>query len=254
VRHTARRAAEIITVSEYSRQDICATYGIAPERITVTPEAVAAQFAPITSASELQNVRRKYGIERDYLLALGSIQPRKNLVRLIEAYAYLRESHPSRELPLLVIAGKRAWLENEVFRVAKTSAASRDVIFTGYVPDSELPALYSGALCFIYPSYFEGFGLPPLEAMKCGTPVIAGNRTSLPEVIGDAGILIDPYDQKDLASAIANLIFNKELRRDLSARGLVRARAFNWRTTAKLTLQVYQQARGNLDGNQTPRD
>jgi glycosyltransferase involved in cell wall biosynthesis len=242
VRHTARRAAEIITVSEYSRQDICATYGISPERVTVTPEAASAEFVPITNEAALQNVRRKYGIERDYLLALGSIQPRKNLVRLIEAYAYLCESHPGRELPLLVIAGKRAWLENEVFRVAKTSAASRDVIFTGYVPDSALPALYSGALCFIYPSYFEGFGLPPLEAMKCGTPVIAGNRTSLPEVVGGAGLLIDPFDSRSIADGIAQLLFNPNVRADLGRRGLERAQLFDWQNTAKQTLQVYERA------------
>lgn len=242
VRHTARRAAEIITVSEYSRQDISATYGISPERITVTPEAASPQFIRITSETELQNVRRKYGIERDYILALGSIQPRKNLVRLIEAYTYLSERHSDMELPRLVIAGKKGWLESEVFRVAKASAAAHDVVFTGYVPDSELPALYSGALCFIYPSYFEGFGLPVLEAMQCGTPVITGNRTSLPEVAGAAGLLIDPFDSQSIADGIAHLLRNPDVRDDLSRRGLERAKLFDWRKTAKQTLQIYKRA------------
>ncbi len=242
VRHTARRAAEIITVSEYSRQDISATYGISPERITVTPEAASPQFIRITSETELQNVRRKYGIERDYILALGSIQPRKNLVRLIEAYTYLSERHSDMELPRLVIAGKKGWLESEVFRVAKASAAAHDVVFTGYVPDSELPALYSGALCFIYPSYFEGFGLPVLEAMQCGTPVITGNRTSLPEVAGAAGLLIDPFDSQSIADGIAHLLRNPAVRDDLSRRGLERVKLFDWRKTAKQTLQIYKRA------------
>lgn len=245
VRHTARRAARIITVSEYSRQDICATYGISPEKVTVTPAAASARFTLITNQAELQNVRAKYGIERDYILALGSIQPRKNLVRLIEAYSYLYEHCTGVDLPRLVIAGKKGWLESDVFRIASQSVAAQDILFIGYVPDSELPALYSGAVCFVYPSYFEGFGLPVLEAMQCGTPVIAGNRTSLPEVIGDAGILIDPFDSKNIASAMADLISNKKLRGDLQARGLIRAKAFNWRATAKLTLQVYEQAFGH---------
>ena len=194
VRHTARRAAHIITVSEYSRRDIMQTYGIAPQRITVTPAAAPASFAPVTDEKELARVRDLYGIEGDYILNVGSIQPRKNLSRLIAAYSSLRRAQPGAKLPQLVLAGKCAWLYDETLRTIKELEVSNSVILTGYVPEAHLPALYSGALCFVYPSYFEGFGLPPLEAMKCGAAVIVGNKTSLPEVVGDAAVLVDPFD------------------------------------------------------------
>ena len=247
VRHTARRAAHIITVSEYSRQDISATYGVEPARITVTPEAAASHFAPVTNESELKRVRKSYGIQRDYILSLCSIQPRKNLVRLIEAYSDLRQAHPDVLLPQLVLAGKKGWLESEVFRCAELSPFKSDILFTGYVPDTDLPALYSAAICFAYPSYFEGFGLPVLEAMQCGTPVIAGNQTSLPEIVGDTGILFDPFSREDLRKALALLINDPSVRATLRLQGIERARIFNWITTARSTLQVYEQIyRGSI--------
>ncbi len=242
VRRTARRAAHLITLSEFSRQDISKTYGIPLERITVTPAAAPPQFARVANETQLQVVRRNYGIERDYILSLCSIQPRKNLVRLIEAYSDLRQHHPGTELPQLVLAGKKGWLENDVFQVAEQSPVAKDIVFTGYVADQDLPALYSGALCFVYPSYFEGFGLPVVEAMRCGAPVIVGNRTSLPEVVNGAGVLIDPFDHKAIASAISHLLSNPAAREDLRARGLKRASAFDWLKTAKQTLQVYELA------------
>ena len=242
VRATARRAARIITVSNYSRDDIVATYGIAPELITVTPEAAPPHFARVTSGNELKRVRESYGIAKDYILSLCSIQPRKNLVRLIEAYTSLRQSRPAGEFPQLVLAGKRAWLDRETIRAAERNSGDRDIVFTGYVPEQELPALYSGAICFVYPSYFEGFGLPVLEAMQCGVPVVAGNRTSLPEVVGDAGALIDPFDERELAAAIARVIDNPDYRAQLCVKGLKRAKLFSWTTAARLTLQVYERA------------
>lgn len=241
VRHTARRAAHIITVSEYSRQDISTTYGVEPARITVTPEAAASHFVPVTNESELKRVRKSYGIQRDYILSLCSIQPRKNLVRLIEAYSDLRQAHPDVPLPQLVLAGKKGWLENEIFRSAELSPFKSDILFTGYVPDTDLPALYSAAICFAYPSYFEGFGLPVLEAMQCGTPVIAGNRTSLPEIVGNTGILFDPFSKEELSRALALLINDPSVRTALRLQGIERAKIFNWLTTARSTLQVYEQ-------------
>jgi glycosyltransferase involved in cell wall biosynthesis len=240
VRATARRAAEIITLSDYSRSDIAKTYGIPPERITVTPAAASPRFARVTNGNEIKRVRESYGIGRDYILSLCSIQPRKNLVRLIEAYSSLRRSRPVGEFPQLVLAGKRAWLDRETIRAAEVNSVDRDILFTGYVPDLELPALYSGAICFVYPSYFEGFGLPLLEAMQCGVPVIAGNRTSVPEVIGDAGVLVDPFDEGELATAIARVIDIPDLRAQLSVKGVKRAQDFDWDTTARMTLQVYE--------------
>jgi glycosyltransferase involved in cell wall biosynthesis len=242
VRPTARRAAHIITVSEYSRADISRTYGIAPQRITVTPEAASTKFFPVTNETELRRVRESYGIQENYILSLCSIQPRKNLVRLIEAYSSLRGVRPGVKLPQLVLAGKRGWLNTEIFRTAERNALSKDILFTDYVPERDLPGLYSGALCFVYPSYFEGFGLPVVEAMQCGVPVIAGNRTSLPEVIGEAGLLFDPFDTQALVNALAQVIDDSECRAVLRSKGLERVKSFNWKTTARLTLGVYERA------------
>ena len=250
VRRTARRAAQIITVSEYSRQDISKTYGIAPQRILVTPEAAAARFSPVRNETELIKVRKNYGIERDYILSLCSIQPRKNLVRLIEAYSLLRQSRPEVKLPQLVLAGKRGWLDSETFNAAERNVRGGDILFTGYVPDKDLPALYSGATCFVYPSYFEGFGLPVLEAMQCGAPVIAGNRTSIPELVADAGLLFDPFDTASLADALKRTLDDAEYRTTLRRKGLKRSAEFSWKTTAELTLKVYEKAVG-LPGKST---
>ena len=243
VRRTARRAAHIITVSEYSRQDIIKTYRLDPERITVTLEAAPAHFRPAAS-SEVERVRALYGLEKEYILAVGSIQPRKNLIRLIRAYAHLRHSRPSDKLPQLVLVGKRAWLYSSTLRALAESGLDDRTVLTGYVSETDLPALYTGALCFVYPSYFEGFGLPPLEAMQCGAPVITGDQTSLPEVVGDAGLLINPFDESAIASAIARLIDDAGLRAELRNRGLQRAARFDWHETARLTLQAYERATG----------
>jgi len=242
VRRTAQKAAQILTLSAFSRDDIIETYAVDPERVFVTPPAAPANFAPVTNETELRRVRTSYGIERDYILALGSIQPRKNLVRLINAYSSLSRARGKTQLPQLVLAGKRGWLEAATIRAAEQSEARGDILFTGYVPDSDLPALYSGAMCFAYPSYFEGFGLPVLEAMQCGTPVIAGNRTSLPEAAGDAGVLCDPFDESAIAGALTQVIENPDYRAQLRVKGLEQAAAFSWQTTAKMTLEAYERA------------
>ncbi|HEV2905144.1 MAG TPA: glycosyltransferase family 1 protein [Pyrinomonadaceae bacterium] len=243
VRRTARHAAQILTLSEFSRRDVIETYGIDPDRVAVTPAAAPAHFRPATNETHLRRIRATYGIERDYILALGSIQPRKNLVRLINAYSSLWKERQNLAMPQLVIAGKRGWLEGETMRAAELSAAAHDIRFTGYVVEADLPKLFSGAMCFAYPSYFEGFGLPVLEAMQCGTPVIAGNRTSLPEVAGDAAVLVDPFDETVIANALRNLIENPDRRADLRVKGIERAKRFSWQQTARLTLQAYERAR-----------
>jgi len=242
VRRTAKKAAQILTLSEFSRRDIIETYALDPERVFVTPPAAPSHFVPVTDVTELRRIRMTYGIQRDYILALGSIQPRKNLVRLIKAYESLRGVVSSEQLPQLVLAGRRGWLEAETIRAAELSEARGDILFTGYVPDADLPAVYSGALCFAYPSYFEGFGLPILEAMQCGTPVIAGNRTSLPGVAGDAALLVDPFDQAAIGNGLVRLIKNADYRAELRVKGLDRAAAFSWKNTALLTLQAYERA------------
>ena len=242
IRRTARNAAHILTLSEFSRRDIIDTYKIDPERVSVTPAAAPPYFAPVKDETALRQIRTTYGIERDYILALGSIQPRKNLVRLIRTYSSLWQVRARAAMPQLVLAGKRGWRESETLRTAEQSAARKDVRFIGYVPDADLPALYSSALCFAYPSYFEGFGLPVLEAMQCGTPVVAGNRTSLPEVVGDAGVLVDPFDEKEIAEALTRMIDKPEARTEFRARGLEWAETFSWKRTAQLTLEAYERA------------
>ena len=241
VRHSARRADKILTLSEHTRGDVIQTYKIDPAKVAAIPLAAPAHFGPISDAKELQRVRHNYGIDGDYVLSVGSIQPRKNLVRLINAYAALKGVYTGNSFPKLVITGKRGWLYDETLRALEATGAKESIVLTGYVPEPDLPALYSGALCFVYPSYFEGFGLPPLEAMKCGTPVVVGNQTSLPEVVGDAGLQVDPFDVSAIAGAIGELINNPELRRELSAKGLKRAELFDWRNTAQQTLKVYEQ-------------
>ena len=241
VRHSARRATRILTLSEHTRRDVIDTYRIAADKVTAIPLAAPSHFGPVADDKELQRVRHIYGIEGDYVLTVGSIQPRKNLVRLIKAYAALRGAHSSNKCPKLVIVGKCAWLYDETLRALEETDVRDSVVLTGYVPESDLPALYSGALCFVYPSYFEGFGLPPLEAMKCGAPVIVGNATSLPEVVGDAALKVDPFDISAITAAMDQLINNSELRRELSVKGQARAKMFDWNDTARRTLAVYEQ-------------
>ena len=242
VRRTARKAAQILTLSEFSRRDIIDTYSIAPDCVSVTPAAAPSHFKPIEDETELRKIREIYGIERDYILSVSSIQPRKNLIRLIEAYSCLRGLRPEGKLPQLVLVGKRGWLDNETFRAAQRHSANNDMTFTGYVVEKDLPALYSGATCFVYPSFFEGFGLPVLEAMQCGAPVIAGNRTSIPEVVGKAGVLFDPFDTNSLVQALTRILDDSEYRAALRIQGLERAREFDWKQTARMTLEAYQKA------------
>jgi glycosyltransferase involved in cell wall biosynthesis len=240
VRRSARRAASILTLSEHARRDIMETYGIEGHRVHAVPLAAPAHYGPVEDDRELQRVRHTYGIDGQYILSVGSIQPRKNLGRLVRAYASLRNKHAPSRLPKLVLVGKCAWLYDETLRALQETGIEDSVILTGYVPETDLPALYSGATCFVYPSYFEGFGLPPLEAMKCGTPVIVGNRTSLPEVVGDAGISVDPFDVDGLALAMESVFTDTDLQRQLTTKGLARARLFSWQETARRTLEVYK--------------
>jgi glycosyltransferase involved in cell wall biosynthesis len=242
VPRSARQAAQVIALSRHGRDDIIETYGVEPEKVTVIPLAAPAHFQPVLNEQELQRVRQTYGIEGDYILSVGAIQPRKNLSRLVAAYSRLRPIGPKGNLPKLVLVGKWGWLYEETLRSIKELETSDSVVLTGYVPESDLPALYSGALAFVYPSYFEGFGLPPLEAMQCGTPVIVGNRTSLPEVIGDAGMLVDPFDVDDITAAIVKVISDSDFREQLRVKGLERASIFNWQKTARETLTIYRKA------------
>jgi glycosyltransferase involved in cell wall biosynthesis len=237
--HTARQAAAVLTGSEYSRQDIAQTYHVPPEKVIVTPYGFNQAFQPVRDSIKIEAIKKKYQIEQAYLLTVGNLQPRKNLPRLIRAYTRLREQVDDFHHQL-VIVGKKAWLFEPVLREARHSRYVTDIIFTDYVPEEDLPILYSGATVFVYPSLFEGFGLPVLEAMACGAPVITSNTSSLPEVVGDAGIMIDPHDEQALAVAIQRIVADARRRAHLSEQGLQQAQKFSWRRTAELTLRTYE--------------
>ena len=242
VRRTAKKASRIATVSEYSRQDLLNIYKLPPEKVVVTYNGVESHFTPRPHVpNETQEIRSRYGIARDFLLAVGSLQPRKNLVRLIRAYAKLR-SERADFTPQLVIVGRRLWLTHEIFDEVKKHRWADDVILTGYVADEDLPALYRAARAFVYPSLFEGFGLPPLEAMACGTPVVTSGVSSLPEVTGGAALLIDPNDEQSLASAMVEIVSDDLLRARLREKGIAQAKKFTWRDAAEKTLRLYQEA------------
>ena len=241
VRRTAQKAARIATVSEYSRQDLLRTYKLPPEKVAVTYNGVEPHFTPQAQLDEVAEIKQQFGIERDYLLAVGSLQPRKNLVRLIRAYAKLRAESESFS-PQLVIVGRKLWLAEEIFAEVRRQRWAEDVILTGYVSDNDLPKLYRQATAFVYPSLFEGFGLPPVEAMACGTPVITSDVSSLPEVTGRAALLIDPKNQTSIESALLQIMRDQELRAEMRERGIEQAKKFTWQAAAEKTLQLYQES------------
>jgi len=243
VRKTARRAVRIATVSEFSRRDLINTYGLDPDKVVVTANGVGAYFSPLPqSDNEQRDVLKRYGIQREYLVAVGSLQPRKNLVRLLHAYDHFREEVPNG--PQLVIVGRRLWLTGEIFREIGRRVWAGDVICTGFVPRNDLAALYRGSMALVYPSLFEGFGLPPLEAMACGVPVVTSRTSSLPEVVGEAALLVNPYDEGEIAKALFRITHDSELRKELRERGFERAKQFTWRMAAERTLALYRESCG----------
>lgn len=241
---SARHAAAVITVSESTKRDVIRRFGIPEERITVTYEAAAPEFSP-APPEEIDRVRFRYGTGPRYILAVGNLQPRKNLKRLVQAFAALRgEGQAVR----LVLVGKVRWRESELFSFVVKSGVEKDVVFTGYVPSADLPALYSGAAVFCYPSLYEGFGLPVVEAMACGAPVVAGNVSSLPEVAGEAALLVDPRSVRALTDALRALLSDEALAAETRRLGLAQAARFSWADTARRTLAVYEQVLGSHRG------
>jgi glycosyltransferase involved in cell wall biosynthesis len=194
------------------------------------------RFVPVTDAQVLGETAARYGISGPYCLHVGTLQPRKNLGLLMEAWDYMRGRMDSP--PQLLLAGRKGWLYDELFSTVRSRGLESLVKFTDYVEQDDLPALYSGAEALVFPSLYEGFGLPPLEAMSCGTPVLASNATSLPEVVGAAGILLGPQDPIPWAEAVMKIMQEPNLRRSLSAKGLERAAHFTWERCAVQTMQV----------------
>jgi glycosyltransferase involved in cell wall biosynthesis len=235
----------VICISEFTRTEFCETTGMSPERVMVVPLAAAHFFRPVTDPAVIAATRERYHVPGgEYLLCLAAPQPRKNLAHLIRSFFRLLDEQ---RLPniYLVLAGSReqGWMYDEVLAAAESSSThSSRLIFTGYVADQDLPALYSGAVAFVFPSLYEGFGLPALEAMACGTPVITSNTTSLPEVVGDAALSVDPTDADKLCEAMCTILSDHSLREELSRKGLMRAAEFSWKRCAELTANVYHVA------------
>lgn len=232
-----RRADRIITISRFSKQQIMKHFGVPEERISVIPCAADGErFCPVKNRGEvLPTLCQKYGIEGDYYLYLGNLEPRKNITRLIEAYAEALSRVET--LPQLVIGGGKGWQYEGILRRAGELGISERVVFTGYVEDCDVPLLMGCARAFCFPSLYEGFGMPPLEAMSCGVPVIVSDCTSLPEVTGECGIAVDPYSTSAIADALIKMT-DDEFCAEQSSLGLRQARKFSWEKSADRLLEI----------------
>jgi len=239
---TARRSARILTGSEYCRRDIMSTYGVPPEKISVSYHRVRSIFIP--RETEVGSILDRLKVRQPYILAVGNLQPRKNLLRLIQAWQQLRRRH-SDFAAQLVIVGRKAWMYEDILAGAAEEARRGNLVLTDYIPEADLPALYSGAMAFVYPSLFEGFGLPPLEAMACGAPVVVSRVTSLPEVCGEAALYIDhPEEVEAVAAKIMEMCASPELRRTCRQKGLAQAEKFRCSNLMEATVRAYESAAG----------
>jgi glycosyltransferase involved in cell wall biosynthesis len=237
-RRTAQRASRVVTISTHSVADIVELYGVPRERIVIVSPAVSPEFYPVGDPAVQASVKARYGIRREaFVLSGGGAEPRKNIVGLIEAFD--RAPQLWQKLNLVVVGDMERGADSirEVVRRARLEEA---VIFPGHVPLEDLRALYSACLLFVFPSLYEGFGLPVLEAMACGAPVVSSNASSLPEVVGDAALLVDPLDVKGIAAAMTRVVEDVGLREDLRKRGALRVKAFSWEQSARDQLRVYQ--------------
>ena len=237
VAHAVKHADRVITISQAVKNDIQKYFGANPDRIEVVyPGYDDSLFTAEGDPASDRAVLDRHGIDYPYILFMGTLERKKNVPRLIEAYEKVRQesSIPYR----LVLAGKRDWNDKEIFEKITRSPVGADIIYTGYVPRSDLPALLRGAELFVFPSLNEGFGIPPLEAMACGVPVITSNVSALPEVAGGAGLMVDPYSVDDIARAIVKALSEPAFRLEMKERGLERARSFSWRKSAADMLNI----------------
>ena len=231
------RKADIIIVPSFStKKDLTHLFGIRSEKIRVIYHGVESRFRHISNVEEY---RLRNNLPIKMILNVGTLEPRKNVVTLIKAFKKLRKL--GFKDYKLVIAGDKGWLYKQIFKEIELSDLQKEILFLGIVEDEDLPMLYNCADVFVYPSLYEGFGLPPLEAMACGIPVITSNTSSLPEVVGDAGIMVGPDDVNSLCEAMYNVLKGKELRHHMSKKGLERAKLFSWKETAKKILEIYDE-------------
>jgi len=236
---SAKKADKIITGSENSKRDIINILGLPDEKVKVIYIGIDNTYKPISDHHKLDTVKKRYNITGSFIMHVGSLNPRKNIPRLIEAYSKL----PAEILKeyQLVIAGKRSWKADEIFAKAKQLGLGDRVTFTGFVEDADLPLLMNAAALLAFPSLYEGFGIPPLEAMACGTPVIASNTSSIPEVVGEAALLFDPYNVEEMADVMYRALTDKQLRNELRKKGFQRVKQFSWEKAARETLSVYEE-------------
>ncbi len=251
VSRTVRRAARILTPSQFSRNAILRWFSLPPERVVVVPNAVSPEFRPIPYEQARARVLERFGIAHPYILMVGDLQPRKNQAGLVRAFAELLRLEPS--LPhRLVLVGKRNGYLDTVRREAGRSGVAQRVHFTGFIPDQDLVALYGGCDTLVFPSFYEGFGIPILEAMACGRAVTCSNASAMPEVADGAAILFDPYSTSEMARAIRDLLLDHDLRQRMERLGQQRAAQFSWDLSAAKTLQVYYEVAGSRERSATP--
>ncbi len=240
VARTVKLASRIITVSEFSRDAILRTYKVSPAKVCVIPNAVSPDFRVVARGRAVKNVQERFGIDKPFIFSVGDLQPRKNHIGLIAAFAGLVAAHPHLKHDL-VLAGQNTWFTPRVRAAAQASGVASRIHFTGFVTDADLVQLYNASDCFIFPSFYEGFGLPILEAMACGRAVACSNTSAMPEVAEGAGLLFDPRNPTSIQRAMADILLDSELRERMESRGLQRAAQFNWRKSARATLDVYRE-------------
>ncbi|MFC2149574.1 glycosyltransferase family 4 protein [Candidatus Auribacterota bacterium] len=234
---TLKNADRVIAISDFTKNDIIENYKISPEKIDVVHLGVDSHFADTTGGGELDKVKQRYSITNKYLIHVGSLQPRKNISRLIRVFEEINKGRA--EGLQLVLAGKKGWMYDEIFTIIGDLGLMDDVLVLEYVKMEDLPALIKGAEALVLPSLYEGFGLPVIEGFACGTPVAASNASSLPEVGGDAAVYFDPYSEDDMRSVIKTILEDVSLRNDLKQKGMERAKQFSWEKTAQETLDTY---------------
>jgi glycosyltransferase involved in cell wall biosynthesis len=235
-RFSVQRARRVIAVSESTKRDLVQRYGLSPAQIDVVYNGVDAAFRPLP-AEKVEAFRVERDLPDRFILFVGTLEPRKNVSGLIDAYARLSKVRP----PLMIVGGK-GWLYDEVLGRVEALSLTKEVHFVGYVPAEDLSLWYNAADLFVYPSLYEGFGLPPLEAMACGTPVISSTASSLPEVVGQAGLLVDPGDAEALAAAMEQVLGDVDLQSKMSTEGLAQAGGFSWQDAAQHTVDTYRRA------------